>query len=443
VRDGLRRESLQLARDIALTNLAVPLAGAVDTAVAGRLGDPAPLGAVHLGATLAGALLFLFGFLRMGTTGPVAVAAGAGDRATVRGHLFRVLAMAGLLGLAVMLFAAALAGPSARLFAPDPAVRAELAAYLLARAPGLPAQLALFGLNGWFLGLGDARTPLRLLLLHAALNGALDLLLALGLGWGTAGIGAATAAADLTACALGLLVALRRAGPGPGLLATLRERAALLALVRVNRDLFVRNLALQSVFLALPAVAGRLGREALAANAVLLQVFTFSSHGLDAFAFAAETLVGRAAGRGDPEGLHRASRIALQHALAAAAVAALAVWTLADLWIPLFTELEEVQTIARRLLPLAALVPPLSAPAFVFDGIFAGAVRSRELRVTMLRAAALFFLACLLLVPVFGHHGLWAAFLLFLAARSIQLWWRFRKETQRLRHARRSAAQDA
>ncbi|GBD42388.1 DNA damage-inducible protein F [bacterium HR39] len=425
----LRRESLRLARDIALANLAVPFAGAVDVAVAGRLGDPAPLAAVHAGATLASALLFLFGFLRMGTTGPVAVAAGAGDCARVRGHLVRSLVLAGLLAVPVVLSTLVLLGPPAGLFAPDPVMAAELRAYLGARLPGFPAQLALFTLQGWFLGLGDARTPLRLVGLHAAVNAALDVLLAVGLGLGATGIGAATAGADLAACGLGLALARRRTGPGAGWREALRERAALAELLRVNRDLFVRNVALQSVFLALPLVAGRLGTEALAANAVLLQVFTFSSYGLDAFAFAAETMVGRAVGRGDPEAVRSAARIALEHALATAALAAVAVWALADLWIPLFTDLPEIRARAADLVPLATLVPLAAAPAFALDGIFAGAVRSRELRETMLVAALTFFLAAAVLVPLLGHPGLWGAFLLFLAARSLQLALRFRTLT--------------
>jgi len=88
-----------LAGPIILSNISVPLVGAVDTAVVGHLPEPAAIGAVALGALIFSFLYWGFGFLRMGTTGFVAQAFGAGDWKSLSDTLLRVLALAVVLGL--------------------------------------------------------------------------------------------------------------------------------------------------------------------------------------------------------------------------------------------------------------------------------------------------------------------------------------------------------
>ncbi len=417
-----RRTALRLAATLTLANLATPLAGLVDTATAARLPGAAPLAAVGLGAAALSGLLFLFGFLRMGLVGPTARDHGRGDRVGVAAHLLRGLGLALTVGVGLVVAGPLLLPAAVALLGPDPEVVPPFTAYFAARLPGLPAALVVLVLAGWFLGLGDARTPLSLVGCGALVNALLDPLLALGLGLGTAGIGLATALADLIAAVLGLARARHRLGPlRPGLARLRRDRRALGELLRVNRDLFLRNLALQTAFLVHAALAARLGSVALAAQAVLMQVFALSSHLLDGFAFAAETMVGRAVGTGDRSALARAVRHAFEHAGLTALALALLILLGRELWIPLLAGDAATSATVRALLPLAVLVPPAGAAAFVLDGIHAGAVRTAPLRRSMIRALLLFLAAALALVPVAGQAGLWGAFLLFLLARAVFL----------------------
>ena len=414
------RESWRLAWPLILSNLSVPLLGIVDTAVVGHLDSPRYLGGVALGALVMSVLYWMFGFLRMGTTALTAQALGAGDVAELRTALGRAMLLAAGLGLLVILLGPLVIVASERLFAPTPDVAAEFERYLAIRMFGAPAALANMVLLGWLLGLQDSRRPLLLMILTNGINAALAVALVFGLGLATRGVASATVLAEYGGLALGLWTVgaeWRRQGGWPGWPALLvRERFHRLLLV--NRDLFLRSLMLEAAFLAFAAIGSRQGEAVLAANAVLMNFFTAAAYGLDGFAHAAEAMIGKTVGARDRLGFHAAVRASFSNAalLAAAMTAAFA---LAGNWgVRLMTSLPEVRAEALAYLPYAVGVPLVSVWAFVFDGIYFGATRTAELRNGMAVALALFAVAAAALVPLLANHGLWLAFLLFLAGRA-------------------------
>ena len=414
------RESWRLAWPLILSNLSVPLLGIVDTAVVGHLDSPRYLGGVALGALVMSVLYWMFGFLRMGTTALTAQALGAGDVAELRTALGRAMLLAAGLGLLVILLGPLVIVASERLFAPTPDVAAEFERYLAIRMFGAPAALANMVLLGWLLGLQDSRRPLLLMILTNGINAALAVALVFGLGLATRGVASATVLAEYGGLALGLWTVgaeWRRQGGWPGWPALLgRERFHRLLLV--NRDLFLRSLMLEAAFLAFAAIGSRQGEAVLAANAVLMNFFTAAAYGLDGFAHAAEAMIGKTVGARDRLGFHAAVRASFSNAalLAAAMTAAFA---LAGNWgVRLMTSLPEVRAEALAYLPYAVGVPLVSVWAFVFDGIYFGATRTAELRNGMAVALALFAVAAAALVPLLANHGLWPAFLLFLAGRA-------------------------
>ncbi|WP_308918369.1 MATE family efflux transporter, partial [Jannaschia sp. LMIT008] len=89
------RRVLKIALPIVLSNATVPILGVVDTGVVGQMGEAAPIAAVGVGAIVLTSLYWIFGFLRMGTTGLAAQALGAGDRDEVTALLTRALLIAG------------------------------------------------------------------------------------------------------------------------------------------------------------------------------------------------------------------------------------------------------------------------------------------------------------------------------------------------------------
>jgi len=302
------REAFRLAWPLILSNLSVPLLGIVDIAVVGHLPEPHYLGAVAIGALVFTVLYFVFGFLRMGTTGLTAQAFGRRDGDELRACLVRPMFIAAGLALAFNLLGAQIVDASLLIFAPSADVGGEFAIYVHTRLLGAPAGLANLVLLGWLLGLQDARGPMALLIVTNAINIALDLIFVLGLGLAVQGVAAATVCAEYGGLVLGLFLARRalRTLAGDWRWAVIKKAAAFRRLIAVNRDIMLRSLSLEAVFLTFTALGSRQGEVILAANAILLHFQQFAAFGLDGFAHAAEAMVGRAVGEEDTTALRRA-----------------------------------------------------------------------------------------------------------------------------------------
>jgi multidrug resistance protein, MATE family len=401
----------------------VPLLGIVDTAVVGHLPQPHYLGAVAIGALVFNVLYFVFGFLRMGTTGLTAQAFGRADADELRAGLMRPLLLAALIAAVLLACGPLIVRAAMALFEPSARIGAELESYLRIRLLGAPAGLANMVLLGWLLGLQNARGPMALLIVTNALNMALDLLFVLGFGWAVRGVATATVCAEYGGTALGFWLARRqlRGLSGAWHWPAILQGDAFRRLLAVNRDIMLRSLSLEAAFLGFTALSSRQGEIVLAANAVLLNFLVFAAFGLDGFAHAAEAMVGRHVGRGDVAGFRAATRANLGLALALALLLALAFAAGGGFGIELMTGLAEVRATALSYLPYVVVLPLVAVFAFLFDGIFIGATRTAEMRNGMVLALGVFLGSVALLMPPLGNHGLWLAMLLFMAARGIWL----------------------
>ena len=413
---------LKIAAPIVLSNATVPLLGAVDTGVVGQMGQAAPIGAVGVGSVILVSLYWVFGFLRMGTSGLAAQAHGAGDMAERGAILLRALligAAAGLVFIAAqgLLFRAALA------LAPAGAEVETLARqYLAIRIWGAPATIAAYAVTGWLIAVERTRAVLVMQLWINGVNVVLDLWFVLGLGWGVGGVATATLIAEWTGLALGLwlcrdgLIPVWRAA-----LARLPDRAALRVMLAVNRDIMIRSVLLQASFTTFVFLSARQGDTTLAANQVLLQFLSITAYALDGFAFAAETLVGQAVGAKARADLRRAGRMAMQWGFAGAALLAAAFALAGPAIIDLMTTAPEVRAEARLFLPWLVVAPLIGVASWIYDGIFIGATLTAEMRRTMMLSVAIYAAALAILPPIFGNHGLWAALMVLNAARGITM----------------------
>ena len=416
-----------MAWPIILANASVPLLGLVDTAVIGHYGTAADLGALALGALLFNFIYWSFGFLRMATTGFIAQADGAGDEAEVRATLARSLLLGVGLGLGVMLLQWPLATGYFALMDASAAVEDAGMAYFQARIWGAPAALALYAFSGALIGLGHSRTLLLVQLLLNGLNAALDLYFAGALGLGPRGIGLGTAIAEWTTCAVAAAVLWRtlrarhRVGEPWLPLARLRDGAKLRRMMVANGDIMLRTLCLLAGFGWFASQGARFGDVTLAANHILLQLISFSAFFLDGYAFVAEALVGGAVGARDLPRLRRVVLLSGELALGTAVLLALAIWLLGGAVVSVLTSLPDVAAAARAFLPWTGLYVLLSVAAFQLDGIFIGATRTREMRNAGLLSLAAFLLCAWPAAALWGNHGLWAAFVLFVVARAVAL----------------------
>jgi len=412
-----------LAGPIILSNVTVPLLGAVDTAVVGHLPDPRYIGGVALGALIFNFVYWGFGFLRMGTTGPTAQAWGADNPAEIRAVLIRALILAVAFGCLLLLLQGPIGTIAFGLLHGSSDVESEAAAYYSIRIWGAPAALMNYVLLGWFLGLQNARWPLVLQIFMNGLNILLDLAFVTGLGWGVEGVAAATLIAEYAAAALGLLLALRRLGLLPPGLAEARvfDGARFRRMVAVNRDIFIRTMLLIFSFALFTDRGAQFGDVTLAANAVLLNLVSISAYGLDGFAHAAEALVGGAVGRRSIGDLAGAVRAAMKWA-GVIAIANAALYAVAGgLIVDLLTGIAEVRQLAREFLPWAVAMPVIGVWCYLYDGIFLGATRTADLRNAALLTTAIYVVLVWELPQLWSNHGLWLALLMLNALRGLTL----------------------
>ena len=418
-----RRRVWRLAWPMVVSNLSIPLLGAVDTAVIGHLPEPHFLGAVAVGALIFNTLYFGCNFLRMGTTGLTAQAYGARDldgaRATAARALLIALVLAGVL--------LALQGPIGRLafylVEPSEAVAAEGTRYFFIRIWGAPAALANIALVGWFIGMQNTRAALALLLTVNGINIVLDLVLVLGFDLAVAGVAWATVAADYAGLALGLAVGARlaRRHGGRWRARLVLDAAAMRRFLGINRDIFLRTLFVITAFALFTTLSAREGDVVLAANAVLLNFVVFFNFAFDGFAFAAEALTGRALGAGRRDDLARAIRACLLWSLLLALLT-VAVYGLAGAPIVrVLTDIEAVRSVAFDVLPWLIALPLVAVWGIFFDGVFTGTTRTADMRNTMMLAFAVFVPCAWFLREPMGNHGLWLAMTLLYAVRGAGL----------------------
>lgn len=404
-----------------LSGISVPLLGMVDTAVTGHLDDPVYLGAVAVGGAVFSFLYTGVNFLRMGTTGIAAQAFGAGDAAGLRNSLGQALVVAMLVAAVLLLLQAPLATLGMQLLGPAETIKPFAREYIGIRIWSAPATLASYALIGWFIGLQNARIPLLIVVATNSVNIVLDLLFVVVMGMDVDGVALASVIAEFSGVALGGSFAIRelrrRGGQWDiGRLTSPREYAAFFA---VNANLFIRTMALVFTLAFITSQGARLGTLVLAANAILMNLQHLLSFALDGIAHAAEALTGKAIGQKSRAALRRAVSLTLRWSVGIAAGFSVLYLLAGPLFVRMMTDLPDVRATTFAYLPWLVLSPLVSVWSFLYDGVFVGATRAREMRDIMLVSALLVFLPAWYLLQPLGNHGLWLAFMLFMASRGI------------------------
>jgi MATE family multidrug resistance protein len=369
-------------------------------------------------------------FLRMGTTGITAQRFGAHDNDGLRVSLGQALIVSLLIALTLIALHVPIGQFALSLIGAEADVETYASQYFSIRIWSAPGTLANFVLIGWFLGLQNARVPLLIFLTINLTNIVLDLFFVLQLGMKVDGVALASVIAEYAGVVVGLLFAARalreRSGHWP--IARLFNVRAYAAFFAVNANLFVRTMALIFTFAFVTAQGARLGGLVLAANAVLMNLQYLTAFALDGFAHAAEALVGKAVGQKRRDVLERSVQLALKWSLFFAVAFFVFYILIGPLLIRVLTNLPDVRATAMQFLPWLVISPLISVWSFLYDGVFVGATRSKEMRDIMLVSTFAVFLPAWFLLQDYGNHGLWLAFTIFMASRGIgmHIWYRKR-----------------
>lgn len=424
------RQILQIALPSIVSNITVPLLGMIDVAIVGHMGSPVYIGAVAVGSMIFNLVYWLFGFLRMGSSGLTSQALGRRDFTEVMRLLVRSTTIA--LGIALMLIlllvpmkwvAFELIGPTA-----DVAPIAQTYFYIVIW--GAPAVLGLYSLSGWYIGMQNTRFPMFISIMQNVVNILASLTLVYGFGMKIEGVAWGTVIAQYAGFIVALGLLLRYYGRLRGYL-VLRGtfvREAMGRFFHVNSDIFLRTLCLVAVNLFFTSAGARSGAVILSVNTVLMQLYLFFSYFMDGFAYAGEALGGKTYGARNVaafrETLHRLWIWALTVTLA---------YTLLYIgggrWIVgILTDEAQVLEASQEYLCWIWLIPAAGAAAFIWDGVFIGITATRGMLVSSFLSALGFFIVYLLAESHLGNHGLWLAMIIYLALRGIlqTIWYRSR-----------------
>ena len=442
------RRVVMLAVPIILANIAVPLVGIVDTAVMGRMAEPRYIAAVAIGAIVFSSVFWIFAFLKMGTGGLVAQALGSASDTSSKEDIdctvLRALGIAATIGVLLILLRQPMGQLTMLAFDINDQVKELALEYYDIRILAAPATLMIYCILGAFIGLQKMRSVLMLQLILNVGNIVLTILFFSYFKGGIAGVALASVIAEYLSLVYGLSK-LQQINPlwplavSPG---RVFNAEALRRLFVINTNLFIRTLCLTFSFYWLTRSSGQLGELTLAANSILIHLVHFSSHALDGFAHAAETLCGNAYGkaRARLNVLRNNTDESLSTVAVAPAMEFHQAVLLSTFWGCLFALLFVVlyllfgqwiinmmttQTAVREHAGIwlwwIVISPLVGVAGFILDGIYIGVTHTRDMRNAMIQSAIIFLAANLDLVKLFGNHGLWMSYMVLMIVRALTL----------------------
>ena len=424
--NDLNRQILGLTLPSVVSNVTVPLLSLVDNSIVGHMGSPLYIGAVAMGATILNMIYWVFAFLRMGTTGLTAQAKGKGSDNLMKGILLQSVRLSLIISLLILFFQKPIFDLSVFMLEPDLALRQELSTYYTICIWGAPAMLMQYSLTGWMIGAQDTKSPMFVAIFQNIVNIAVSLILVYLLEWKISGVATGTLVATWAGLLLSLLLIYRHQH-----LRALPQGKAHLSLSRffsINLDLFLRTVCLILVTVSFTKYSNSQGPMILAANTLLLQFFMFYSYLTDGLANAAEAISGHYHGVNDTTELSRTIRYFFLWGLGISMLFTMLYYIGGNGIIGLLTNIPSVRTLAGQYMLWACLIPFLSLPAMVWDGVFIGMTYTKEMLMSMLTAMLVFFLMYHTTLSCWGNHALWMAFLSYLFTRGlVQTWLFYRK----------------
>ena len=434
----MHKEILSLAIPSIVTNITVPLLGLVDVAIVGHMGDASYIGAIAVGTMMMNVICWLFGFLRMGTSGMTSQAYGRGDSKEAATILFQAIALGAAIGILFVLFQPLLLRLFLFFMRPSDEIRAFASVYFHVCVFGLPAALVMYGLTGWFIGMQDTRTPMTVSIFQNIVNIMTSLLLVYVFGMKVEGVALGTLTAQYSGLLLALYILRRKYASHyqllfsqftlkPGDYSSFSYKHTLNRFFRVNRDIFLRTLFLVAVNAAFTSVGSRQGDVILAVNTLLFQFFTLYSYIMDGFAYAGEAICGKYYGAGNAPSFHACIRRLFAWGVIMTVVYTAAYYFGANDILHVLSNEQTVIEASEPYLLWVALIPVAGMGAFIWDGVFIGITDSRGMLLSCFVAAIVFAIILSLFFTTMGNHALWLALLSYLLARGLMqtiLFWR-------------------
>ena len=420
----MNREILKLAIPNIISNITIPLLGLVDMILMGHLGSPAYIGAIALGGTIFSVLYSFFSFLRAGTTGFTAQALGCNDNNEIIYSLYRSLCV----GIPIILLILSLQIPIAKLseFLLDGSdeVKSLAIKYFYIRIWAAPANIMLYCLNGWFVGMQNTKTPMFVAILINVMNIVFSIFFVIVLKQNVTGVALGTVIAQYSGLTLAILLLIKNYKSYFVKINkdVLLDFGKIKRFFKVNTDLMIRSFLLIISIAFFTNQSAKLGDNILAINMIIMQSFYIFSYFTDGFAYAGEALVGKFVGSNDKENLIKSIKLLLLWGFSISIPFTILYALFPSTFVRIISDNPNILSEVEPYYIYMILIPIITFAAFIWDGVYIGATASKAIRNTMIIATILvFFPAWHILTPRLENHGLWISFLCFMIARSVAM----------------------
>lgn len=415
----MNKQILNIAIPSIVSNITVPLCAMVDTIIAGHLGNVSYIGAIAVGGLLFNMTYWLFGFLRMGTSGLTAQTYGEGDKDKSRSVLLRSLLVAMALSLLLLAFQRLILHVAFQFIEATPEVQTHASTYFNILIWGAPAVLSLYSFVGWFLGMQNARFTMTIAIVQNVTNIIASTFLVLFFHLKIEGVAVGTLVAQYVGLLLSVALCYYRYRwvTRHFCWTMVFKKADFTRFFSVNRDIFLRTLCLIAVTTYFTSYGSAQGELTLAANTLLMQFFIIFSYVMDGFAYAGEAIGGKCYGERSLVRFSRLMKCLFVWGLGISLLFMLIYFVGGEKFLNLFTNDHIVISQATNYLWYVYLLPLVSFSAFLFDGLYIGTTSTRYMLVSMLFAMVVFFV----IVYTFhsDNHILWTAFLAYLGMRGL------------------------
>lgn len=423
------KQVFKLALPSIISNITVPLLGIIDLTIVGHMGDVFYIGAIAIGTMIFNVLYWLFGFLRMGTSGMTSQALGRRDLTEAMRLLVRSLTISTAIAATFIVFQLPIRWMALTIMQPTEQIAEQAAIYFSICIWGAPAMLGLYGLTGWFIGMQNTRIPMLVSIFQNIMNIVASVTFVFGFGMKIQGVALGTLTAQWT----GFLLALYCWKRYYGRLAEynwkddLFKRSTMVRFFAVNRDIFIRTLFLVGVNFFFISAGSRQGAIILSVNTLLMTLFTLFSYVMDGFAYAGEALSGKYYSAANKLAFDRVYNSLFAWGAIMAVVFTLVYAVGGNGFLMLLTNEAVVVQSAETYFWWAVMIPIVSVSAFVYDGIFIGLTATRGMLVSSVVSALVFFALYLALQSYLGNHALWLAFIVYLGLRGGIQWLLYRR----------------
>ena len=424
-----KKQIILLSIPVFFSNMAIPLVGMVDTGLMGNLGETKYLAATSIATSVMTMIVWSFGFLRMGTVGIVAQAYGRSDYREIVKTILRNIVLALIAAFIIIIFFPALKISISYFFSPSDETEVLIKTYLNVRIFSIPAELIIYVLVGFYLGIQKTKISSFLIIVLSSLNIIFSSLLVLTYDLKVFGVALGTLISSyitliiFTIFTYNYIIQKFKVIPK---FENLVVRSKLLKLLNINLDIFIRTLFLTFAFLWVTYLGSKIGEDYLAVNTILMQFIILSSFFLDAYAFSTEGIVGFAVGRRNRKSFLEVVKNSIQVSFTTAIIISIIYLVFFKEIIYIITDIEILRFISFQHILWVIIIPPIACFCYQLDGIFIGASQTKEIRNAMIVSVLTYIGFSIFLTRHFDNHGIWFSLLLFMILRSLTLGFYFK-----------------